>query len=459
MTETTGIPQLIDLTHVADLMLSGKYLLMAFFLALILTAIYGAVLALLSRSDRLPDAALEGWARDYGRGLKFLQHLALSSWLAVVTFVIASTLANRYHHWEQQQIQQTAQTVEGERLEQQTPSVRWFTKRTRSETRYIDGKPTQVTLQEDLSHALNLAASDVQVGLEQFTQDSESGRLGYKVSFQGVYTVRNTLPEAHTFFFDAYLPRYYSLLSGYKVEREGITLNSGEQSNRSFKFELAPGESTRITLRYEAQGATRWVYTADQSVLSNFSLRLKAMFNGAEFASGIPPTRTEANPQGPGTTFIWEFKDNVSVQHPFGVFTAARSPVLHTGVMPRLLLLAPALLLAWLLVLYLSVPLKPLQVIGSGGLFLAALLALTYFSRLIDPRLAWLLLSAFIAAIVWFQHRGHRWQALLGTVSALILPVMAMLVPYTGLTLGLAALLSILWLTVQQNREEVGSRS
>ncbi|HEY9839988.1 MAG TPA: hypothetical protein V6D23_06030, partial [Candidatus Obscuribacterales bacterium] len=102
------------------------------------------------------------------------------------------------------------------------------------------------------------------------------------------------------------------------------------------------------------------------------------------------------------------------------------------------------------------VPLKPLQVIGSGGLFLAALLALTYFSRLIDPRLAWLLLSGFIAAIVWFQHRGHRWQALLGTVSALILPVMAMLVPYTGLTLGLAALLSILWLTVQQNREEVG---
>lgn len=453
MTETEGIPQLIDLTHIQDLLASGKYLLMAFLLALALAALYGIVLALLGRSTRVPDSALSGWVRDYAQGLKVLQHAALVGWLLAGTFVIGSTLANRYHHWEQAQIQKQAQTVSGARLEQQSPTVRYLTPRRRTVTQYVDGQPKDVSVIENVPNYLNLAASDLQVKIAQFTRpeqgQTQTERLGYSVDFQGLYTVTNTLSETRTFFFDAYIPREYSLLEGFKVERDGQNLVSDHQSERSFKFSLKAGESAKFRLSYKAQGDPRWVYTAHQSLLSNFKLNLETNFSSADFASGIAPTRTET--AGSGKRLVWEFKDNVSVQNPFGVFTAVQIHI-QTGILPRLLLLSPVILLLWLLLLYLTVPRSPLQVLASGGLFIAALVSLTYLSRLIEPLMAWPLLSLFVAAMIWLQHRGHRWQALLGTLTALLLPVFALMTRYAGLFLGLAALLSILWLTLHLNR-------
>lgn len=452
MNETQGIPQLVDLTHMQDLLASGRYLLFAFVLALLLAAVYGVVLALLGRASSLPESAVGAWARDYARGLKLIQHGALVGMLLAASFAVGSTLSNRTHHWEQAQVRYEAATVEGERLEQQTPTVRWFSRETRRQQQYRDGKYVEVDAQVDIPHSLNLAASQVQVGIEQFRQ-GESERLGYKINFQGNYTVTNTLPDAQTFFFDAYLPSYYTLLEGFTVTRDGQALSGSQANERSFKFSLAPGESAKFAVHYQAQGAPRWVYTAQGSLLSNFSLRLQTLFPDAEFASGIPPTRTEAHPKG--KTFVWDFKDNVSVLNPFGVFTTARRPMIHTGLMPRLQLLAPVLLLIWLLTLYLSLPLRARQVLATGGLFLAVLLAQTYLARLMPPLAAWLPLSAFVLTMVWLQYREQRSAALAATITALILPVLAFLTPFTGLLLALAALLAMLWLTLQQRREPV----
>ena len=175
---------------------------------------------------------------------------------------------------------------------------------------------------------------------------------------------------------------------------------------------------------------------------------VKTTFPYADFASGIAPSETTS--EGNGTVFTWIFEDNVSVLNPFGVFTPT-SPIRNTGVLPRLLLLSPALFLWWLLLLYLSLPLSWRNVAILGGVFFACLLALTYLSRVMDAKLAWSGISIVLLALVWGlgKNRSSSLAAVVCTISGAILPVLGLLVPYSGLTLSLAGLLSTIWLAVR----------
>lgn len=442
-----GIPQLIDLTHAEVLMGLGKFLFPGFGVLLLLTVLFGAALALLTR---LPEPYPDWLARRYQRWLGGLHHAAYVLFVLTGSFLICSTLARRSHDWEQAHLQQLAQTVEGERLEQQAPTVRYLTQETYRHAVWLDGKSVDKTDLRTVTHKLNLGASNLQVGIRQFVRDPQTGRFGYKVDFQGDYTVTNALATAQTFFFDAYAPRAYSLLEAFRVSRDGQPLQGAQVDERSFKFSLAPGQTTHFRISYQAQGDPRWIYDAEQSLLSNFKLTLQTDFANADFASGIPPSRIDAG--GAGKTFVWDFKENVSVQHPFGVFTTA-VPALaphQSGVLPRLLLLMPGIFLWWLLLLYFTVPLKPAQILVYGADMLAAILALTYFGRLAPPLPVWLGLALFVLLLVWLQDRQQGLKALPATVAGLLLPVLALLIPYSGLTLGVAGLLSALWLAFKR---------
>lgn len=138
------------------------------------------------------------------------------------------------------------------------------------------------------------------------------------------------------------------------------------------------------------------------------------------------------------------------MQNPFGVFTATQH-IRNTGILPRLLLLAPGILLWWLLLLYLTVSLRLQDVAIAAAIFFACLLALTYISRLFDARLAWGLLLPILLLFGWGlgTQRQVRWGTTVVTLSGVVLPVVGLLVPYTGLTLGLAGLISAGWLMVR----------
>jgi hypothetical protein len=237
-------------------------------------------------------------------------------------------------------------------------------------------------------------------------------------------------------------------LQDYRIERNGQPLQPENQGEYRFPLRLAPGESTQFRVSYRAQGAPRWVYNAGGRLLSKFRLTVLADFANADFASGIVPSETKV--EGRGTHFTWAFAENVSVQNPFGVFTATQR-FRNTGILPRLLLLAPGILLWWLLLLYLTVPLRLQDVAIASGTFFACLLSLTYASRLFDAKLAWGLLMLLLLLCAWGlgQQRRARWGAVVATLSGAALPVMAFLVPYTGLTLGIAGLLSVGWLMIR----------
>lgn len=446
-----GIPNLPDLTHPNELIQFGNQILKASFQLGILIAILGIAIALLSfalRSKEPEHSIFIGeWVIRYSRLLRGLQHFVLILILMVGGFFFSSTLSNRYHHWEQARVAKVADSVAGDRLEQQAPEVRYEIEQPYTYDTQVDGKIVRVQATQKVNRLMALSGSQIDVRLNQ-TTDPSTTRTIYQAIFAAEYQVVNKLNEAEEFFFEIRPPYGYKLLQNFKVERDGTRLVPINPGDYGFPLRLEPGEETRFKVTYQAQGGPRWVYNANGQLLSNFRLTTLADFPKADFASGVVPT--ESKVEGRGTRFTWVFDDNVSVLNPFGVFTST-GPVRNTGILPRLLLLAPALFIWWLALLYLSVPMSLKDVAIAAGVFFASLLTLTYLSRLIDAKIAWMLISLILLAMVWGlgKTRQARFAAIAATIAGGVMPVFGLLVPYSGITLSLAGLLSGAWMAVR----------
>ncbi|WP_041933242.1 hypothetical protein [Gloeothece verrucosa] len=446
-----GIPNLPDLTHPQELINLGQHFFIPLLILIVLIGGLGLVLAVFSWGLNRPNSKgtsfLREWEVAYSSLLQKVQQSILLLILIVIGFFFCSTLANRYHYWEQSKIASLAASVAGERLEQTAPRVRYVVEEPYKYYTQVDGKVVQVQETRKVDRFLALNRSDIQVNINQ-TQNLQTQGNNYKVDFKGVYEVTNSLPEYKELFFEISPPYGYTLLKNFRVEREGNKLNPVTPNQYSFPISLDPNQTSIFQVTYQVQGAPRWVYNAGGDLLSNFRLIVTANFPKADFASGIVPS--EIKTEGQGTVFTWIFEENVSVANPFGVFTATES-IKNTGVIPRLLMLAPGIFLWWILLLYFSLPLKERDLAIIAALFFAGLLALTYLSRLIEVKLALAGISLIWLILVWGLGTNIRTSlaAVICTISGAILPVLGLLIPYSGLTLSLAGLLSVIWLTVK----------
>ncbi|MDZ8224490.1 hypothetical protein [Nostoc sp. ChiVER01] len=446
-----GIPGLPDLTHPIELVQFGTQALKASLLLVFLVVALGVAIALISFSLRRSQPEqlifIGEWAVGYSQLLRGLQHLTLVLVLLVPGFFLCSTLSNRYHYWEQAKAAQVAQTVAGERLEQFAPQVRYSIQEPYSYNTQINGKIVKVNQTREITRFLMLSGSQIQVKLDQ-SVDVPGRSSVYQANYTADYKVVNQLKDINNFFFEAPPPNGYTLLASYKVERDSTRLQPTNAGNYSFPFRLEPGEETTFRVTYQAQGGPRWVYSATGQLLSNFRLTAIANFAPADFASGIVPNEIKAD--GRSTQFTWKFDDNVSVKNPFGVFTNTE-PIRHTGVIPRLLLLAPAIFLWWILLLYLSLPMSFKNIAIAASIFFACLLMLTYLARIINAQLAWTLISIILLFLTWGLGANRRASlaAIICTIAGAVLPIFGLLIPFSGLTLSLAGLLCAVWLAVR----------
>ncbi|MFM2064347.1 MAG: hypothetical protein RLZZ507_4018 [Cyanobacteriota bacterium] len=464
-----GIPGLPDLTHPDELIKFGTQLLQGSLLFVFLIVALGVAIALISfslRRNTSEQAVFFGeWSIRYSQLLKGLQHLALILILVVTGFFLTSTLSNRYHHWEQAKVAQVAESVAGDKLEQNAPQVRYIIEEPYSYNTQVNGKIVKVTDKQKVTRYLNLAGSNIQVKIDQSVNVQNRSAI-YSTNYTADYKIVNQLSDVNSFFFEAPPPSGYTLLSSYKVERDGTRLKQTNPGDYGFPFRLEPGQETTIKVSYQAQGGPRWVYNATNQLLSQFRLTATANFRNADFASGIVPHEIKSD--GDSTQFTWIFDDNVSVRNPFGVFTSTQ-PIGKTGIIPRLLLLAPALFLWWILLLYLSLPMSLKNVAIAAGIFFACLLTLTYMARIINAEIAWLMISLILLGLTYGLGANSRaaLAAIICTIAGAILPVFALLIPLSGLTLSLAGLLSVGWLAVHHwygsfnegRRQETGGRS
>jgi hypothetical protein len=453
---TENISAVPDLTHPQELLEWGQQVLKLSQWVFLGLAGLGIVMAALNFSyrqgrdagkDTEPPTWLNRELDRYGLLLQGLPTGLLLLAILIGGFFLCSTLSNRYHHWEQSKITQVAETVAGERVEQLAPQVSYTVEEPYTTLTYLDGKATEVEKLRKIDRYLSPQTSQTEVKLTQIT-DPATLRLIYQSEFAATYAVSNSLETRQDFVFEVPPPTGYNLLQDYRIEQDGQRLEPKNQGEYRFPLRLSPGESTRFRVTYKAQGAPRWVYNANGRLLSKFGLSVLTHFANADFASGIVPT--EIKPEGQGTRFTWLFEDNVSVQNPFGVFTATQR-FRNTGILPRLLLLAPAIFLWWVLLLLLSTPLRLRDLAIAAAVFFACLLSLAYTSRLVDPKLAWGLILPMLLWHSWGLGTQHqtRWTALVMTLSGAVLPVLAMLVPYTGLTLGISGLISVAGLMVR----------
>ncbi|MCG5058300.1 MAG: hypothetical protein KA714_09935 [Limnoraphis sp. WC205] len=446
-----GIPNLPDLTHPDKLINFGSQIVQFSFKLGLLILAFGVVMALITWSNSRQGeptvaAVLKEWLERYVLVIQKLPHIGLILLILVGGFFLCSTLANRYHHWEQQKVAQVATTVAGERLEQAAPQVRYQVEETYTNYRWVDNQQIEEEATRMVDRFLAIAASQIQVRIDQAT-DPATRQWLYNVSFEADYQVVNRLSDIQQFFFEIRPPFGYKLLQDFQVEREGQALVSVNPGDYGFPFRLAPGESTSFRVTYQAQGAPRWVYEPMGQLLSNFRLTAFANFPNADFAGALPTVTQEGVRE---RELTWIFEGNVSVRNPFGVFTAT-DRVRNTGVLPRLLLLAPAIFLWWILLLNLSLPLSLRDVAIVAGIFFACILTLTYTSRLIDARLAFTLICPILLGLVWGlgSNRQASLAAIICTIAGVALPIFGLLIPYSGLTLSLAGLLSGGWLAVQ----------
>ncbi|BAY11678.1 hypothetical protein [Calothrix sp. NIES-2098] len=446
-----GIPGLPDLTHPHELLQFGSQILKGSLLIVFLVIALGIAIALVSfslRRNSLEQSVFFGeWAIHYSQILKGLQHLALILVLLVTGFFLCSTLSNRYHYWEQARVAQVAESVAGDKLEQTAPQIRYVAQEPYTYTTRVKDKIVKVNDTQKVNRFLTFAGSQIQVKLDQ-SVDVKGRSSVYIVDYTAEYKVINQLKDINSFFFEAPPPNGYSLLSRYKVERDNTQLQQTNPGDYGFPFGLEPGAETTFKVTYQAQGGPRWVYNAAGQLLSKFRLTAIANFSPVDFASGIVPSNKKS--EKGRTEFTWIFDDNVSVKNPFGVFTNT-APIKNTGIIPRLLLLAPAIFLWWILLLYLSIPMNLKNIAIAGGIFFACLLTLTYLGRLISPQLVWTMISLVLLTLMWGLGSTRRASlaAIVCTIAGAVLPVFGLLVPYSGLTLSLAGLLSAVWLAVR----------
>ncbi|BAZ86287.1 hypothetical protein [Dolichospermum compactum] len=448
--DAKGIPGLPDLTHPQELLQFGTQLLQSSLLLFFLIIALGVAMALISFSGRrysTEQAVFFGqWSIRYFQLLQGLQHLALILILLVTGFFLCSTLSNRYHYWEQAKVSQVAATVAGDKLEQVSPQIRYITEEPYVYTTQVNGKIVKVNDKQKVTRYLALASSEIQVKINQ-SVDVQNRSSIYQTDYTANYKVINQLSDINSFFLEIPPPNGSSILRDYKVERDGTRLKQTNNDNYSFPFRLEPGQETTFKVTYKADGGPRWVYSATNQLLSQFRLVAIANFNNADFASGITPDNIKVD--GKSIQFTWTFAENVSVKNPFGVFTSTK-PIGKTGIIPRLLLLAPALFLWWILLLYLSLPMTLKNVVIAGGIFFACLLTLTYLSRIINTELAWLTIALILLALSYGLGANRRVSlaAIICTISGVVVPVFGLLIPFSGLTLSIAGLLSATWLAV-----------
>jgi hypothetical protein len=444
-------PVLLDLTHPQELFQFGKRLVELSQWAILVTIGLGVVLGIVNFSYRRERA---GWLDrefvNYGRLLQGLRQLLLVLAIASGLFFACSTLANRYHYWEYSKIAKALTKVAGDRVEHLTPQVRYEIAEPYTVTNIIDGKSVEVKKTRQIDRFLSPTSTQANVKLTQ-TKDPTANGWIYLSEFRGTYQFTNTLTTPENFFFDAPPPIGYKLLQDYRINQDNRRLESRNQGEYIFPIQLAPGASTLFQVTYKAQGAPRWIYNANGKLLSKFKLSILADFPNAEFASGIIPSATES--EGNGTRFTWNFAENVSVKNPFGVFTNSER-FQSVGILPRLLILAPAIFVVWLLLVYLTIAIEWQDLVIGAVVFFVCLLSLTYGSRWLDPKLVWGLLSPILLFFGWQLgiKTGQRWSGIAIAFSGLVMPVFALLVTYSGLTLGLSGAIAIAWLLLGRSK-------
>ncbi len=417
----------------------------------------GVALALINFSIKPQQessmVAMGDWIVRYSDLIRSLRHVAVVFAILTVGALLCSTVANRYHLWEQNTFPRAAATAA--QIVQISPQVRYTVKEPFNYSENINGKVTKVRDEKDLTRLLPVNSSNIQVKINKSKVKSIE-KWVYTTDFLGEYEVRNITPGSVDFLLTMAPPKGAYIVQSYSVEQDGRRISANSAGEYDYRIQIAPNGTTQLKTSYQAQGAPRWLYTTKGELLSKFQLAIATNFNNINSASGLTPSAIEK--RNPGKTFTWILPDNAAIPYPIGASSPNALPA-QVGIIPKVILFAPAIWLWWLVMLYLSVPMRIKDILISAGVAGTSILTLAYVMRLFKteitgvyatPEIVWPVIAILLLASAWGLGKNFRTSlaAVICTITGMILPVLAMLTTYQGSILSLAALLSVMWLVV-----------
>jgi hypothetical protein len=453
----TGIPGVPDVTQPdrLGLIMNGAPLGIILFCTILIGL--GIALALINFSIKPQQessmVAMGGWIVRYSDLIRSLQHVAVVLGILIIGSLLSSTVANRYHLWEQNKFPRAAATAQ--QIEQISPQIRYTIKEPYNYSVNVGEKITKVRDEKDITRLLPVTSSNIQVKINKGKVRSAE-KWVYTTDFLGEYEVRNITPGSVEFLLTMAPPKGAFFVQSYGVEQDGRRLSANSAGEYDYLIQIAANGTTKLRTTYQAQGAPRWLYVTKGELLNNFRLSIEANFNNINSASGLMPSNIEK--RSPGKTFTWILPDNAAIPYPIGASAPNNLPA-QVGVIPKVILFTPAVWLWWLIMLYLSVPMRLKDIVVSAGVAAASILTLAYVARLFKtdftgvyatPEIIWPIISILILGSVWGLGKNFRTSlaAIICTIAGLILPILGLLTIYQGAVLSLAALLSAMWLVI-----------
>ncbi len=400
------------------------------------------------RNSAVGNVAIGDLMMNSTQLIRGLQKILLVATLLLAGFELCSTLANNQRNWEQARLVKTTPPIATELVQQSSPQVSYTSQEPYVYTTQLDGKLVKVEDKKEVTRQSSVSSSNLLVSIAPALNKAGDGK-NYPIDFNGDYQITNSIQTTDRFVFQISPPTGSLLLQNFGVEQDGKKLTRTNPSDYRFPIQIAPGKVSKIHVTYRAQGSPQWVYSAKDGSLANFQMAISTKVPRLNFINGIAPTKVSTN--GDRQVFSWAFDKNASVQKPFGV-TVSAPVAAQTGLLPMLLLLAPGILLWWLLLLCFSIPMRLKNIAIAGFVFFAGMFALTYFSRFADPIYAWSGISVGLLLLVWGLGRNN-WRislaAIICTILGAILPVYGFLLGARGVLLSIAAVLSVIWLVAR----------
>jgi hypothetical protein len=443
-----GLPDFTQ-TEYVDRIASQLPLSIAVFviLAICLTAAM-ALFNFSIRNSSASNIALGDWTMNSTKLIRGLQQLLLVAMLLFAGFGLCSTLANNQRNWEQERIVKTTPPTIDRFVEQSSPQVSYTSQEPYTYTTQLEGKLVKVEDKKEVTRQSAVSSSNLLVSISPAPHQSGDGN-NYLIDFNGDYQIANSIPTTDKFVFQINPPKGSLLLQNFGVEQDGKKLARTNPGDYRFPIQIAPGKVSKLHVTYRAQGSPQWVYSAKDGSLANFKMAISTKVPRLNFVNSIVPTKVSSN--GDRQVFSWAFDKNASVQKPFGVSVLA-PVVAQTGLLSQLLVLAPGILLWWLLLLCFSIPMRLQNIAITGFVFFAGMFSLTYFSRQTDQIYVWSGISVGLLLLVWGLGRNN-WRvslaAIICTILGVIFPVYGFLLGSRGVLLSIAALLSVIWLAAR----------
>jgi inner membrane protein involved in colicin E2 resistance len=339
---------------------------------------------------------------------------------------------------------------------QSPPAATFFRTVPRQEETFENGKKIVKTINDQVSVALPLESSSVDVSLDlEHRQKGLLWHSTYKVAFLGNYTFRNHSDKEETVEFTLGFPASKAIYDDLVFTVDGSPVETTNHDNAATgSVKIAAGRVANLSVGYRSQGLDEWRYSFGNNNVAqvrDFSLKMKTNFKDIDFPdNSLSPSAKHET--GNGWELTWSSRNLVSGYQIAMVMPEKLQPGPLAG---RISFFAPVSLLFFFFIMLIITTMRGIELHPMNYFFLAAAffsfhLLLAYLVDHVSIHLAFAIsaaVSVFLVVsylrLVVGLHFASREAALAQFVYLVMFSYAFFLKGFTGLAITIGSVVSL----------------